>query len=274
MTIGDGADPADITTSPPLNDVEDVDEEIGRTTTFTLSSLNQVAPTLLLAEEEETGSVAGSLAGSVACSVFSTVSARERRGELVEIPHDVYNMLFVSRFGGQTCFYTIYIFLLKLALYTLLAWGASEWKLEEKVKPEVLAAQFLMIPVAVAMQEDLTSSFYLFANVKYSSEVLEANPFALQWKYHLVCLMRGIDGIYSLMVNFLILLKGREVQEVFLNFAALHFLQQIDDVALKMAADGFLNDEQEEQAYRVMQVRMPQKKNKVRKPEQSSRGVT
>jgi hypothetical protein len=47
-----------------------------------------------------------------------------------------------------------------------------------------------------------------------------------------------VDGLYSLIINFVLLLITDEVLSIFLNFAALGFLQSIDDVAFHLAAHG------------------------------------
>eukprot|EP00526_Cylindrotheca_closterium_P026038 CAMPEP_0113631402 /NCGR_PEP_ID=MMETSP0017_2-20120614/16318_1 /TAXON_ID=2856 /ORGANISM="Cylindrotheca closterium" /LENGTH=60 /DNA_ID=CAMNT_0000541909 /DNA_START=614 /DNA_END=793 /DNA_ORIENTATION=+ /assembly_acc=CAM_ASM_000147 len=43
---------------------------------------------------------------------------------------------------------------------------------------------------------------------------------------------------------------------IFLNFAALHFLQGIDDVAFQMAHEGFLGDRMEDRCQEVTKTSM------------------
>jgi len=182
----------------------------------------------------------------------------------VDINDDVYNMFFLSRNGGPAFYYAAYVFALKMALYTFLAIDsvyAVERHFENDTPPTVLAAQFLMLPVAVAMQDDLCASFNLVANIRYSPKVLEVVPEAYQWKFNVANIARGIDGVYSLLVNFAILIKAKDVLTLFLNFAALQFLQYIDNTALSLSADGYLGDRLEEVAKNVMSVKLPKKSN-------------
>jgi len=193
--------------------------------------------------------------------------------EDVQISEDVYNMFFLSNCGGPAFWYAFYVFALKLALYTFLAMEAVEvveQRIEDhtdgesgRTKPMVLAAQFLMLPVAVAMQSDLIGCYYTIANVKYSPAIAQRHLYASKLKFNIASLMRGIDGMYSLFVNFIILLSATEVLSLCLNFAALQFLQQIDDIALSLAAHGYLTDRLEEVAHAVRETKLPQKRNKV-----------
>ena len=76
------------------------------------------------------------------------------------------------------------------------------------------------------------------ANVRYDRAVLDISPDATEWKFTLAFLLRFVDGLYSLIINFVLLLISDEVLSLFLNFAALAFLQSIDDVAFRLAKEG------------------------------------
>ena len=78
------------------------------------------------------------------------------------------------------------------------------------------------------------------ANVKYDQDIMEISPYATPSKFALSFLLRFADGLYSLILNFILLLITDEVLNLFLNFAALGFLQSIDDVAFSVVANGYL----------------------------------
>ena len=185
----------------------------------------------------------------------------EDEDDFVAIHDDVYNMFFLSNVCGQAFFYASYVFLLKMALYTFLALDAMKEEQPDDLQPKVLAAQFLMLPIAVAMQEDLIATYFLIANVKFSTSLIAQNPGARQWKYNVANFARGVDGLYSLLVNFIILIKATRVLPMFLNFAALQFLQTIDNLALQLAESGFLTERLETVAKNVQEARLPQKTN-------------
>lgn len=180
--------------------------------------------------------------------------------EYVSIHDDVYNLFFLSRVGGDAFWYSLYVFGLKLALYTFLAIDAFQNdSLDQKTSFRVLCAQFLMLPVAVAMQDDLIATFYLIANIKYCPSVRHTNPEAYEWKFNVGTACRAIDGAYSLCVNFVVLVSATEVLSLFLNFAALQFLQTIDNIALELAADGYLTERLEDVAGNVKEAELPKR---------------
>ena len=185
------------------------------------------------------------------------------RNEWVEINDDVYNMFFLSRVFGQAFWYGIYIFILKLTLYTFLALDAVDIPQPENISEQVLVTQFFMLPVAVAMQDDLIATYFMVANIKYSPLIKMQNPDATKWKFHVANFCRGVDGMYSLFVNFIILIKATEVLPLFLNFAALQFLQTIDNIALRLCADGYLSERLELVANSVMSTKLPNKRNRL-----------
>lgn len=138
--------------------------------------------------------------------------------------------------------------LLKLILFSFLAldlYEQSGGEFDEK-EPLIRATQFFLIPVAIAMQEDLIHCYTRISNIRYDPAILETSPSATEAKFALSFLLRFIDGLYSLMINFVLLLITDEVLSLFLNFAALGFLQSIDDVAFHLAANGYLGDRLED----------------------------
>lgn len=183
--------------------------------------------------------------------------------DLVSINDDVYNMFFLSKFLGQAFFYAVYVFLLKMALFTFLMIDAIDAPFPDDVDTKVVIAQFLMLPVAVSLQSDLIATYFLIANIKYDPLLKPENPNANVIKFYVANICRGIDGLYSLAVNFVILLKAETVLSLFLNFAALQFLQHIDDLALEMAAKGYLSSRLEEVALRVQNAKLPRRHHKI-----------
>jgi len=70
---------------------------------------------------------------------------------------------------------------------------------------------------------------------------------------------RYVDGLYSLIINFVLLLITDQVLSLFLNFAALGFLQSIDDVAFHLAANGYVGDNMEDKCAIVKTVDLPKR---------------
>jgi hypothetical protein len=88
---------------------------------------------------------------------------------------------------------------------------------------------------------------------------MEKTPAATEWKFALSFLLRFLDGLYSLIINFVLLLITDEVLSLFLNFAALGFLQSLDDVAFSLAAHGYLGDRMEDNCTIVKNASLPRR---------------
>jgi len=175
------------------------------------------------------------------------------------LPADVYSILFVSKVKGQGFYYALYTFFLKIAMYGFLI--ADLWDNpfpdNEEAGRLVRTAQLFLLPTAVVIQEDLMASFFLSANVMYSDAVLEKTPGALKWKWEMSKFLRFVDGMVSLAVNILVLFQATDILGIFLNFAALQFIQSIDNLAHFLATDGYLNKRMQTIAILATDTKMP-----------------
>mmetsp|Transcript_12193 Transcript_12193/g.11946 ORF Transcript_12193/g.11946 Transcript_12193/m.11946 type:complete len:159 (+) Transcript_12193:76-552(+) len=92
------------------------------------------------------------------------------------------------------------------------------------------------------MQVDLMQAFFGIANMSYSPEVLKVSLSATKPKLLLSYLLRLVDGAFSLAVNFKLMMTADVTLTVFTNFAALYFLQDIDDVFYGLVEMGLFGD--------------------------------
>jgi len=136
--------------------------------------------------------------------------------DMEKLEEDVYNMFFLAEVGSQAYWFSLFVWLLKLAL------------------------------------------IYIIAYDLYTTEV---SPHATSRKYHTANMMRMIDGLSFLFINTTLLLQATGILGMFLNFAALGFLQTIDNIALKLAANGYLSDKLEEVADSVRVMKLPRNSN-------------
>lgn len=93
----------------------------------------------------------------------------------VDLPQDTYTLLFLSSDMLVTII-TVYVFFFKITLYGLLLAEDLKKETDDYHHGLVTAAQALLLPVAVAMQQDLTSSLGLAANVKYNKDITRDHP--------------------------------------------------------------------------------------------------
>jgi len=154
---------------------------------------------------------------------------------------DIYAFIIAAPVMSAPFLFACYVIATKYIVFGCLLWGVRTMDFEGTDGPAIVA-KFFLIPVAVAMQEDLMAVYDKIANVQYDPKVLEINAFAKRWKFFLSYSLRFLDGVLSLSANYVTMLKTDDVLGVFLNFAALHFLQDIDDVFYALVERGFFGD--------------------------------
>lgn len=178
------------------------------------------------------------------------------------LSEDVYAFIAVAPVFSPSFLYALAVILIKFLIYSFLAVGIFENEANFDVfySNKVQAVKFLLIPVAIAMQEDLIHVYAYAANLKYDEKVLKDHPDATKSKLVLSLLLRLMDGLFSLSVNFLVMLQTHDsVIQVFLNFAALHFLQSIDDVFFLLVTKGFFGEEIEQKSDDCRKVIFPRR---------------
>ena len=171
---------------------------------------------------------------------------------------DVYAFIVAAPVFSPSFIFAVYVIMLKYIVYSILAYGIEKKNLIE-TEISVQVVKFFLIPVAIAMQEDLIHTYASVANITYSEEALEFSQSATKCKLVFSFVMRLIDGIFSLAVNFAVMMTTNEVLDVFLNFAALHFLQSIDDVFFDLVEQGFFGDGMEHMSNICKKITFPRR---------------
>lgn len=175
-----------------------------------------------------------------------------------DMAEDIYAFILAAPVFSAPFLFSVVVICIKYVVYIALIF---EFKIEELKGAEkaATAVKFFLIPVAVAMQEDLMSVYAGIANARYDIKVLEISESATEFKFRLSYVLRLIDGLCSLIVNFLVMLTTPKVISVFLNFAALHFLQDIDDVFYSLVEKGFFGDYMEHMSTICKQISWPRR---------------
>lgn len=176
-----------------------------------------------------------------------------------ELSEDVYAFITASPFFSWSFSFACGVIFIKYFVYSTLLIGIDMEDLGGAEKAAT-TVKFFLIPVAVAMQEDLMAVYGGLANSRYDPQVQKISEGATRFKFGLAYLLRFIDGGFSLTVNFAVMLATNDILGVFLNFAALHFLQEIDDVFYSLVEKGFFGDGMEYQSTLCRQISWPRRK--------------
>jgi hypothetical protein len=156
------------------------------------------------------------------------------------------------------------VFLLKQSLTTIIAidlFVNKTFPSSDEVSTSVRVAQFLLLAVNCAVQEELVITFFIYANLKWSRSIMDLNPGATFGKYHASNMARLSDGLSFLLVNATVMFQQVDVLNMFLCFAALQFLQSIDNVALELARKGYLSEMLQSAAKDVEFMKLPRNHN-------------
>jgi len=121
-------------------------------------------------------------------------------------------------------------------------------------------AQALAILVSIFIAGDLVNSLHVF-NVHYDSEKLRDFEHAARFKWYLANALRFVVGGLGLFVSFFFILQGTDVLDLFLDFAVVQFVSELDDIGFAMARKGVFLAEVHDATDQVEKVRMGHKKN-------------
>jgi len=176
-------------------------------------------------------------------SVHSLMKSKKEE-DTFDLAEDVYAFIFVAPVCSVPFVFGMYVICVKCIIYGILV-SDIKWT-DNEPSQAAWAAKFFLIPVALSMQADLMHAFFCFANVMYDPSILETtSTSATKFKLYISFLLRTFDGLFSLTVNFYLMLVTAETLSVFTNFAALYFLQDIDDVFYGLVQLGFFGDKME-----------------------------
>jgi hypothetical protein len=179
-------------------------------------------------------------------NVYLEASAFTDR-ERINLTEDIYSFVLACAFCSLSFWFAIYFILVKYLCYGVVCINLLKTDYQGEINDGyVLFTKIIMVPVAVAMQEDLITVYYNIANKKYDALTYKGNVHATELKWVFSNLLRAIDGVMSLAVNFIVMLNNNDVMNIFLSFAALHFLQFIDDVVYELAEKGFFGHKMEQ----------------------------
>lgn len=182
-----------------------------------------------------------------------TLMKSKKEEDTYDLGEDVYAFIFFAPIFSFSFWFSIYVIGTKYIVYIILMFG-----IDREYNPDQYAeswiAKFFLIPVALSMKTDLMHSYFCFANVMYCDSLLEQSRHATKYKLWLSYFLRTVDGLLSLTVNVWLMLTTNETLSVFTNFAALYFLQDIDDVFYGLVQLGFFGDKLEYMAQQCAEI--------------------
>lgn len=190
------------------------------------------------------------------------VDVDEQDFTYTDLSDDIYSIIYTAKSCSAALWFAVFCFLFQMTIIGLILTDLVDpstfnpLQIPPGVITEVRIAQCLAMLLSVAMQQDIITSL-IFLHNGYNDEVLNTVPSAKFRKWLLSGICQFIAGGSLLVASFLLMMQSTEVINLFLNFAALQFVSEIDNVGFHMAKLGFITDSVQKETKRVMELKVP-----------------
>ena len=173
-----------------------------------------------------------------------------------KLSEDIYALIYIANPCSQAFFFAFFIFVLQECLLIMILgdlmgglWmGGDELPAGNPlgipagvpltVNIAQAIAMVLIVVTILGSSGDLTHGICrLLEGYQYD----ERNPHAHCWKWFLAGFLQSVAGISMTVVLFLLVLQSTTALAMSLNFAALSFIYEIDNVSFQMGLHGFLS---------------------------------
>jgi hypothetical protein len=184
-----------------------------------------------------------------------------------ELKQDVFSMIFISQIKSVAFLYSCFIVLVQIVILVLCLIGLFKNRQEGNLLQipvhnamSEIVAQALALLVTVLVAGDIINALDVF-DVKFSENVqtLFDVPHASELKWYLANVLRFIVGSLGVIVAFFFICQGIDVLDLFLDFAVVQFVSELDEIGFYLADTGILASQLQRDAENVKKVRMDYK---------------
>eukprot|EP00984_Skeletonema_dohrnii_P011244 scaffold4470_cov99-Skeletonema_dohrnii-CCMP3373.AAC.5 len=169
----------------------------------------------------------------------------------ITLPESTHTLLFTEPpksipYFISTCIIWLTLLCLYLAFFSNngLTFGNKEL-IPANVHGSVKAAQYTAIFIALLMEEEIPTGLYLLQRIP-RPYFIEKFPELKYGDFVYSNMMRILMGYLFLLNVLFILIKSRDVLQIFFDFVALQFIQQLGDIAFKLARMSMLSTSMKE----------------------------
>jgi len=188
---------------------------------------------------------------------------RESDEDMIGFHETIYTMLYVSKPKSAPFVFALAIYVLQTSLIVLaladtidIREDTNTLKIPPNVNPAVHWAQGLIVIFIVAFQQDLTEALVKWHNGPHPDLLADPNVGATKWSFYGSCVGQVFTGTCLLFTIFILSMQATTVVGLMLNFAALHFLSEIDDLSYSLAKNGFVYPAIRKQTEAISQYRV------------------
>ncbi|CAB9506373.1 Inherit from KOG: Notch ligand involved in the mediation of Notch signaling (By similarity) [Seminavis robusta] len=201
--------------------------------------------------------------------IMKWVTAEEEAAEThAPFGASAYTLLYMCDFNSQAFWYAMFTYIIQISTITLTLIDVVDWSgegngfnLPPMVSISVTLAQFVTLFQALAFQSDLLEAALKLQDGFYP-EVQEKYPGATYSTWLLSCLSQLLAGFLLLITIFILTMQVDSVLAIMLNFAALHFMADIDDLGFYIAQMGFISVKLSKATNAVADFEVPKREHK------------
>eukprot|EP00978_Attheya_sp_CCMP212_P000606 scaffold1173_cov37-Attheya_sp.AAC.5 len=157
---------------------------------------------------------------------------------------DTFSLMFVCNIKSLGFAYSALFFALQVTILVLIsvnilknAPAGNRLNFPFGTSLDVVLAQASALFVSLIMQSSFLATFDL-VNVKYDDNVLSLFKGATRTKWIVSNIFRSFIGVLSVAISFILIVQITTVIDLFLNFAAVQFVSELDNIAFHLAYRG------------------------------------
>ena len=180
----------------------------------------------------------------------SSLSRVEELDQTANLDPNTFSFLISSRFLSVPFLTGIFVFLVKNSIFVLTFLNIIDFRnsfnklgVPVTVVLSVSIAQFLAFCISVLTQDDLLTAIILLIQ-GYDADIRRVfgddGGGGTFWQWCLTLSISFFDGLFGLVVTFLLIVKTPTVLDLILNFAAVEFVTGLDEAAFYLAKLGLL----------------------------------
>jgi len=111
-----------------------------------------------------------------------------------------------------------------------------------------------MLPVTTVSDEGVFAALFLYRSIVWMPYIAEQNKMITEKRWRRSNLARFLDAVLYQVVVFFVLLQAEKILDIFLNFAALRFLMDLQRLAFDAAMNGYITNYLQSAAFGVRKV--------------------
>lgn len=191
-----------------------------------------------------------------------TIDEEDEDDLMESLPEDSFSVLKVSSLHSVAFWAAILVYFVQVGCFLLLLFNLTENSNDDgnpldipaNVTPAVRVTQVILLTIAV-LSQDATRTGIALIYKGYTPAMKEAFPNLSWWKFYGAVFLRIAEGSLGVGVTFLLIFDSEVVIDLLLNFTAMEFISQLDEIFFGLAAQGFVGNRLKKAALKVKETK-------------------